>query len=216
MSCSCAVCLKHVKKNQRRLMCTICKKFIHKCCSNVTSKEFRKKINTRFWHCSVCNDQLSLPFNHIVDDSEYLLVLYNMSFDHNLKSVNNIIVDRFKDLVYNPLKDSIGDTRDDGGVNFDCYVNNTEYYTDDKLNEMSKSISDDNLSMLNVNIRSICKNLDSLKDYLHCCNIRFNVIGIAETWLNDKPHDYFHLNGYNLELHNRDNNRGGRGMFICG
>ena len=74
---------------------------------------------------------------------------------------------------------------------------------------MSKSISDDNLSMLNVNIRSICKNLDSLKDYLHCCNIRFNVIGIAETWLNDKPHDYFQMNGYNLELHNRDNNRGG-------
>ena len=91
-----------------------------------------------------------------------------------------------------------------------CSVNNdTEYYTDDRLNEMSKSISDDNLSMLNVNIRSICKNLDSLKDYLHCCNIRFNVIGIAETRLNDKPHDYFQMNGYNLELHNRDNNRGG-------
>ena len=208
MSCSCAVCLKHVKRNQRRLSCTICKKFVHKCCSNVTSKEFRQKVNTRFWHCSVCNDLLSLPFNHIIDDNEYLLVLYNMSFDHNLKSVNNIIVDRFKDLVYNPMKD-IEDTRDDSGVNFDCYSNNTEYYTDDNLDEMSKSISDDNLSMLNVNIRSICKNLDSLKDYLHCCNIRFNVIGIAETWLNDKPHDYFQLNGYNLEIHNRDNNRGG-------
>ena len=89
-----------------------------------------------------------------------------MSFDHNLKSVNNIIADWFKDLVYNSSKDFISDTRDDGGVNSECYNNNTEYYTDDMLNEMSKSISDGNLSVLNVNIRSICRNLDSAIDHI--------------------------------------------------
>ena len=41
------------------------------------------------------------------------------------------------------------------------------------------------------------------------CTRHLNNIGIAKTWLNDKPHDYFQLDGYNLELQNRDNNRGG-------
>ena len=47
--------------------------------------------------------------------------------------------------------------------------------------------SNTNLSMLNANIRSLYKNFDSFKDVLDCCKIDFEVIGLVETWLKDKP-----------------------------
>ena len=67
--------------------------------------------------------------------------------------------------------------------------------------------------MLNVNIRSVHKNIDSLKDFLHTCNIHYNVIGLSETWLKDQPHDYFKLNGYNMERQNC-HDKGGGGVCL--
>ena len=57
--------------------------------------------------------------------------------------------------------------------------------------------------MLNANIRSLYKNFDSFKDVLDCCKTDSEVIGLVETWLKDKPLDYFHMDGYNLEFSNR-------------
>ena len=39
--------------------------------------------------------------------------------------------------------------------------------------------------------------------------MNFDIIGLDETWLKNKPIDYFMLNGYNLEFKNRDKKRGG-------
>ena len=38
--------------------------YVHKCC---TGKQFRKNLNIDIenWHCSKCNDDIDLPFNHI-------------------------------------------------------------------------------------------------------------------------------------------------------
>ena len=68
--------------------------------------------------------------------------------------------------------------------------------------------------MLNANIRSLDKNFDSFKDLLHCSSMNFGIIGLVETWLKDKPHDYFHFDGYSLEFNNRINGRGG-GVCLC-
>ena len=50
---------------------------------------------------------------------------------------------------------------------------------------------------------------NSFKDLLHCSSMNFGIIGLVETWLKDKPHDYFHLDGYSLEFNNRINDRSG-------
>ena len=200
MSCVCAVCLKYVKKKQRKLVCTICNKYVHKQCSDVTNNDLRKNINIKYWHCNVCNDQIALPFNHITNESEYLLVLYKL-FEIPAKS------NRFENLAFNPLEDHTGDTTNE--AKYGNCNNNTEYYTDDSMNELSKLVNNNNLSMLNVNIRSVYKNIDSLKDFLHTCDIHFNVIGISETWLKDQPHEYFRLDGYNMEAQNRPEKGGG-------
>jgi len=168
----------------------------------VTTKEFRKKINTKFWHCSKCNEEIALPFNHIVDERVYLLELYKMSLNREVMPTE-LIENQYDHLVFNPLVDIPSDI-----YNTVCN-NNTEYYTEDTIDEISKKNSGNNLSMLNVNIRSTNKNFDTFKDFLHSCNLNFNIIGLVETWLKDTPHDYFQLDGFNLELTNRQNNRGG-------
>ena len=52
----------------------------------------------------------------------------------------------------------------------------------------SKNYSDADFSFLQLNIRSLPHNLVKLTDYLSCLNIKFSVIGISETWLNDSSH----------------------------
>ena len=39
--------------------------------------------------------------------------------------------------------------------------------------------------------------------------LQFGIIGLVETWLKDKPLNYFNLSGYNLEFQNRSKKRGG-------
>ena len=89
MSCPCPVCHKHVKKNYRKLKCITCNCYVHKCCSNITNKEFRRGDITKFWHCSTCNEIINLPFNHILDDSEFLLKLYRVFEDKNIVKEEN-------------------------------------------------------------------------------------------------------------------------------
>ena len=207
MSCICAVCLKFVKKNQRNLKCTICKMYVHKCCSDATGKEFRKKTHFKYWHCSKCNDLIALPFNHIVDDREFLLEIYRTFCDRMLKEFKN-----YDHFIFNPLenKNVLGDV-----YNPECN-SNSEYFTDEELDDISKNISSVHLNMLNVNIRSTYKNYDSLKDFLHGSKIDFNIIGLSETWLREKPLEYFHLDGYKLEFINRkqDSRGGGVCLFV--
>ena len=124
MSCICAVCLKFVKKNQRNLKCTICKMYVHKCCSDATGKEFRKKTHFKYWHCSKCNDLIALPFNHIVDDREFLLEIYRTFCDRMPKEFKN-----YDHFIFNPLenKNVLGDV-----YNPECN-SNSEYFTDEEL-----------------------------------------------------------------------------------
>ena len=37
--------------------------YVHKCCSDIKGKQVRKKLNTEYWHCSKCNNDIDLPFN---------------------------------------------------------------------------------------------------------------------------------------------------------
>ena len=76
MSCVCGVCSHLVKRNHRKLTCKLCKKYVHKCCSDLTAKEFRCSESTKYWHCASCNETLTLPFNHITNECEFQLQLH--------------------------------------------------------------------------------------------------------------------------------------------
>lgn len=73
----------------------------------------------------------------------------------------------------------------------------------------------DKLTFLNANIRSISKNFDKLKNCIKSTNHDFTIIGLSETHLKEKPHDFYNLPGYNMEYVNRvGRNKGGVCMYI--
>ncbi len=196
MSSKCSVCCGHVKRNHRNLKCSLCNKYIHKRCSNLTNKEFKTK-RTKFWHCASCNEKIGLPFNHFITDNDYLLELSR--FFGNEKIIGDICQNKFEHLSFDPsvFQADIEDSK-----------NKSSYYYTEKLPTQNGN-SSNNFSILNVNIRSLNKKIDLFKDFVHCTQSNFGIIGLVETWLNDTPHDYFKLNGYNLEFSNRTGKRGG-------
>ena len=55
-----------------------------------------------------------------------------------------------------------------------------------------------NFNLLNVNIRSLSNNFDKLKECVKALNCDFNVIGISETHLKEKPHNYYNIPGFTI------------------
>ena len=201
MSSICSTCQKHVKTNHRKLICTVCKHYIHKKCSNLTNKEFNQKYYVQFWHCDSCNTEIGLPFNHIEDENKFLLEIYRVFENENTLEMNT--KNKYEHLSFDPTLFL---------TDFSEKENNSDspYFTEANLSQfLNQSKSVHGISMLNLNIRSLDKNFDSFRDFLHSSNMSFDIIGLDETWLKNKPLDYFMLNGYNLEFKNRDKKRGG-------
>ncbi len=178
----------------------MCCKYTHKCCSDLSNKEYRNKLYRSNWYCRSCNDDLGLPFNHITDDDCYFLELSR--FFGNKKMKEDMYINKFEHLYFDPTK--MQTDPDSSKVN-----NQTSYYTDNLPSELQSGNSCNNLSLLNVNIRSLYKKFDSLKDFLYSTQTQFGIIGLVETWFKDIPHDYFNLSDYNLEFQNRINKKGG-------
>ncbi len=196
-SSNCSVCCRHVRKTYRNIKCSLCKHYVHKQCTDLTNKEAKfKKHCSPFWHCKTCNDEIiSLPFNHITNENEYFLHLYRF-FEHE-----NLRKNRFENLAFNPNIFEIDSN--EIGCNSQC-----SYYTEDILNQVNNKYVN-NMSMLNANIRSLYKNVDAFKDFICTSQINFEIIGLVETWLQDKPQEYLKLPGYNLEFQNRAGKKGG-------
>ena len=100
---------------------------------------------------------------------------------------------------------------DDGHFNYD---NNCEYYSNETFNQKFKS--DNIFSILNLNIRSLPKKIDRLKEYLSITEHNFSIIAIQETWFKSGTTlDYYNLTDYNLETTDRvDNKVGGVGLYV--
>lgn len=199
----CAECQKYVSKNHRKLMCTVCKNFVHKKCSNMTTKEFKRKESHQYWYCTLCCNNFELPFNHINDENEFCLQLYR--FFENKSILESSIKAKCDNLSLDPTL--FQTDLDDGNTN-----NYTEYFNECELKELHKS-SKHNFSILNLNIRSLNNKIDDFKDFLNCTGVNFGIIGLVETWLKEKPVDYFLLDGYTMEHKNR-NGKGGGGVCL--
>ena len=66
------------------------------------------------------------------------------------------------------------------------------------------------LNLLNVNIRSLSKNFDSLKECLKSLDCEFALIGVSESHLKDKPNEVYNIPGFNVEYTNRNGREKGR------
>ena len=88
-------------------------------------------------------------------------------------------------MIFNPLRFDSSNT----GKNYSSLFS---YLTPEQFC-LDRNANHGNFNLLNVNIRSLSKNFDSLKACIKKTNKEFSVIGISETHLKDKPNDYLNI-----------------------
>ena len=91
-----------------------------------------------------------------------------------------------------------------------------DYFNEDKLNNIlsNEGQSDSNFSLLHLNVRSLRNKVDDLTLLLANLNVKFTVIGISETWLQNDSHDVDMI-GYKFIHKNRpDRSGGGVGLYL--
>ena len=130
---------------------------------------------------------------------------YNDDTTQRILDHNNMELKTFQYTDHN-LRDIENDIDPDN--NFFSNINdNCCYYTDEQYNQTIKT--DNKLSIIHFNSRSMYANFNNIKDYLSQFTNPFKIIAISETWFNaDKGMD-FELDGYELNYINRKNKSGG-------
>ena len=155
-----------------------------------------------------------LPFSHL-DNEEFALTWYEIQngpahYDH----------DRLSQLLFNLLTANLNrylirsdDIDPDAYVNFDSRC---DYYVEDKFNEMlHNQIQNDNyFSIFYLNIRSLQNKLDDLITLLTNLDVKFSIVGITETWLQNSAHNV-DIDGYDFVFKNREFKLGGGvGLYV--
>ena len=124
-----------------------------------------------------------------------------------------------KSSVFNPflIKDNSIHNEVDLDVNFyqDIPSFDTKYYSPLEVKENFKNFSDDAVSINHVNIRSMEKNFEDLKDFYYALDFRFSIICFSEIWADDSfgKNSLYQLKNYNV-IHQIRNGRKGGGLCI--
>ena len=195
---NCIVCSKVIKQCHKNISCKKCKSYVHKKCTKLKPKQIKQLCQTE-WVCSKCIDEDDC---YDTTDSEFEPEDFYFS-DDDLK--------KYDSMKFNHLRFESTVKNDDEFCNYhDCsYILPAQF--ESALPDEKKNL----FTVLNVNIRSISKNFEKLKECLKTVNYDFTVIGLSETHLKDKPHDYYNLSGYRLEYVNRvSRSKGGVCMYV--
>ena len=218
MTC-CFVCNKRVLSHSRTVTCCLCACIIHMRCLSVSS--VCESSNDNFT-CSKCANSL-FPYNHIEDNLEFLKTIsenWNNLSNFPFPMTNSQLFNPFEwneDNELIPLFDTDPDIQyfNDNTVvdhNIQC-----DYHIEETFNKKCSqlSVSDCNLSVFHLNIRSLPKHAKELQSYLSNLNIEFTVIGLTETWLSQDTVDLYNLDGYqHFNLFRGSKRGGGVSLFI--
>ena len=81
------------------------------------------------------------------------------------------------------------------------FFNSSTYHNDISFKNECKKLGCDSafFSLIHFNVRSICKNLTHVDDYLQCLNFDWSVIGFTETWYQDHNVDLYNIPDYKQE-----------------
>ena len=205
---NCIVCSKIVKKCHKDISCKICHGFIHKKCTNLKPKQL-KCFNTKKWVCQNCCQE---GHTYLNSDLENDIDSLNECSDFDITQVD---FQKYDDMIFNPLRfDHNPTSKAYNDITSSDNIHKCSYLTPEQF-RVDRIASSGKNKFLNVNIRSLSKNLDSLKECIKSLDCKLDVIGMSETHLKDKPNDIVSIEGYNIEYTNRiGREKGGMCMFI--
>jgi len=198
----CVTCCKIVKSCHKNIVCKICKKYVHKKCTNLKPKNLRNVANIG-WECIECKTNTGIRNGIDEDDTSELNTI-----------IDNADFTKYDEMFFNPLRyEEL--TRESHDEDQDIHhISKCPYLTPKQCYDQSFA-KNSKFSIININIRSLSKNFDKLKECLKALEHDFTIIGLSETHLKDKPHDYYQLNGYKMEYTNRiGREKGGVCLYI--
>ena len=96
----------------------------------------------------------------------------------------------FEKQVFNPFdfQKVLIDEGNDPDINFFNDKSETvdsPYFSADEFNSLSEKLLQNYFSILHINVRSLLKNFEKLREYLSPVKRDFSVVVLTETWCND-------------------------------
>ena len=139
-----------------------------------------------------------------------------MSFYVENKNFENILFNLFDS------QNVLSDENNDPDINFfnkKSEVVNSPYYNVDKFYSSSQNLLKNSFSVLHINIRSMNKNFEKLREYLSHAKGNFSVITLTETWCNDDETDknsLWQLPNYTAihQIRNSSQKGGGIALYV--
>ena len=187
--------------NLRIINCDTCKKFFHVKCSGTSKKDFLQlKIDNGKWICFNCVSNV-MPFSSI-DNNELFLDINNIS-----------------NLISSPPSFTIQSLLDQmPGQNFetDEFMSETissKYFTPSEFLECK--LPPNKFSMLHINIASLSKHIDELRNLIFTLDHPFDIIGITETRLYENESlSNIEIDGYEFRHTPTNTQCGGAGIYV--
>lgn len=161
--------------------------------------------------CGACRKDL-LPFN-CLPNQDLINTILETNAPNYYKRLQEIETDIFNPDMYNDIHNIMEFDNIDPDINYFNNQNvNCNYYLEDDINRIMNQNPDDNLCSFAIthwNIRSAPKNLESMEYYLQNVNIKFDIIGLTETWFNENNVNRYDMDGYVHEYNYRKSRKGG-------
>ena len=201
----CGLCNKKRFKNKNGIWrfahCSSCKKFFHLGCEKLKSKHFPLQTD---WKCTKCITQY-LPFSDITNDDLLL----------TLKGINNSDVNYLKDVPSFSLKTLLDQFPGDKFAH-DDFTSDTidsKYYTPAEF--LYEPLPKGNFSIIHLNIASLQKHIDELRNLLKLLHYSFDIICISETRLYEQsPLVDVNIDGYDFIHKETSSQCGGVAIYI--
>ena len=98
--------------------------------------------------------------------------------------------ENFENIFFSPFdsQNILSDENSDPDINFfteKSDVVNSPYYNVDKFNCSSQNLPKSSFSVLHIDIGSMNKNFEKLREYLSHVKENFSIIAFTETWCSD-------------------------------
>ena len=95
-------------------------------------------------------------------------------------------------------------------------VCNTDYHTDAEMSNIISTRRSDEISLVYINIRSVVKNFDDMKNYIAQFDVKPDILALAETKITKKvnKNPRVEIDGYSFTFRKSSGYAGGVGFYI--
>ena len=204
----CGTCLKRVQSFCGHLQCVNNSGQFHLRCVRLDKLD---DVIEELWYCPKCI-QAILAYNSIDDDDDVCLATIRegiVNDSHRLLSSDNIFMP-FEINDKSPFNEIAPDFQ---YFNDSNYMNNTkcDYHLEETFNDKFENDSDlrDKFSLFHMNIKTLPKHQSELETYLDSLCIKFSIIGLTETWLDENKEALYDIPEYTCINRFRSNRKGG-------